>query len=209
MPENRNIHLITTSDDGNIIAAADRKTITVFDLTDGRKFELPKRDSLATAIKITKNELIAVYSDLTFIEYDLKRKEYTQFSRQLNKPVEWSKRNLTIQNISADSTNSDIIYLHDTSGLIILDKSKDAKENISPEKQSFKSAKLDNSFDSNSSSSSNSKCKSGAFTFIDRANLVLFFSEISQNQLVSVEMNQIALEDKLPPALKIKKFAAA
>lgn len=57
------------------------------------------------------------------MEYNVRKRHFTQFSRQFENS-EWKSRSYPIRNITFDPRVENIIILHDDSSIIIVDKEK-------------------------------------------------------------------------------------
>ena len=200
---------MTTSNNIDYLAIGHTKGVSIYNIKQDITLDLPQHACNATAFDIKGNNIIVMYSDLSLIEYDIVKKEYTSFCRSLefNMPHDWFKRNLPIQKISYDDLNSDIIYLQDAYNLIIINKLKVSSSR--PEKRPVKITKLDNGFNNKSNSNSDTNCESDSFTFIARSNIILYYASIKDANVLSIEVNPLTIEDKLPPVLKTKKFGAS
>ncbi|RZC36716.1 cirhin, partial [Asbolus verrucosus] len=66
------------------------------------------------------------YSNSSIIEFDLKKRELTKFSRSLTKnlPKQWTLRSSIIRSITFDPRVDHIIILHDDDSVIVIDKNK-------------------------------------------------------------------------------------
>lgn len=67
---------------------------------------------------------------LKVVEYNLMRRQYTEFSNQLQSriPSQWLARPYPITNITFDEGNDNIIILHDDTTVYVINKNKDCTE---------------------------------------------------------------------------------
>ncbi|KAJ8927588.1 hypothetical protein NQ314_019933 [Rhamnusium bicolor] len=126
------VTFLTTSSCGNYIIAGDASSnIAIFMFKKHQWInycKLPKYQHPPTALAVHPSTLCAIiaYSDSKIIEYDIKKKRFTPFSRYLetNVPVQWKSRSYPIRNITFDPRVDNIIILHDDSSIIIVNKEK-------------------------------------------------------------------------------------
>uniref|UniRef100_A0A3Q3VKZ8 Uncharacterized protein n=1 Tax=Mola mola TaxID=94237 RepID=A0A3Q3VKZ8_MOLML len=124
------VHLLCASEDGKWLAAATTDcAIHVYNL---HKLKLhctvPVHRSCPTAIAIhpTTSNLVAVYADQQIFEYSLVQKEYTEWSRKLQKQglhSLWLERDTPVTHISFSPKNPAHIFLHDMFMICIIDQS--------------------------------------------------------------------------------------
>lgn len=123
------VHLLSPSDDGRWLATANTDCeIHVYNL---HKLKLhctvPVYSSCPTAIAIhpTSSNLVAVHADQQVFEYSLVQKEYTDWSRALQKqglhPL-WLQRDTPITHITFNPRNPAHIILQDTFMFCIVDQ---------------------------------------------------------------------------------------
>ncbi|MEQ2196378.1 hypothetical protein XENOCAPTIV_023253, partial [Xenoophorus captivus] len=124
------IHILSPSEDGQWLATANTGCeIHVFNL---RKMKLhcsvPAYSSCPTAVFIhpTSCNLVSVHADQQIFEFSLKQKEYTKWSRQLQRqglhPL-WLQRDTPITRVTFNPKNPAHIVLHDTFMFCIIDQS--------------------------------------------------------------------------------------
>ncbi|KAK2841753.1 hypothetical protein Q5P01_011953 [Channa striata] len=124
------VHLLSTSKDGKWLATANTDgEIHVYNL-EKRKLHctVPVYSSCPTALAIhpVSSNLIAVHADQQIFEYSLVRKEYTEWSRKLQKQglhSLWLQRDTPITHVAFNPRNPAHIILHDTFMFCIIDQS--------------------------------------------------------------------------------------
>ncbi|XP_074029648.1 UTP4 small subunit processome component l(3)72Dn [Leptinotarsa decemlineata] len=152
--------------------------------------KLPKYKCPPTAMAVhpTMLYLIIAYSDNKIIEYDIRKKQLTQFSRQQN---EVKSRGYPFRNITFDPRAEHIIILHDDSSITIINKQKNSAENKS------KIAKVDGSEKSELSIQTVKKYKH-----------LVHLEWLGEDEMIAVEVNPIALIEQLPPAFSENTFGS-
>uniref|UniRef100_A0A8C4HJT4 UTP4 small subunit processome component n=1 Tax=Dicentrarchus labrax TaxID=13489 RepID=A0A8C4HJT4_DICLA len=128
--ESRPVHLLFASEDGKWLAAANADCeIHVYNL---HKLKLhctvPVHSSCPTAIAIhpVTSNLVVVHADQQIFEYSLMQKEYTEWSRKLQKQglhSLWLERDTPVTHISYSPKNPAHIFLHDMFMFCIIDQS--------------------------------------------------------------------------------------
>ncbi|XP_008410766.1 U3 small nucleolar RNA-associated protein 4 homolog [Poecilia reticulata] len=124
------IHILSPSEDGQWLATANTDCeIHVFNL---RKMKLhcsvPAYSSCPTAVSIhpTSGNLVSVHADQQIFEFSLKQKEYSEWSRQLQRqglhPL-WLQRDTPVTQITFNPNNPAHIMLHDVFMFCIIDQS--------------------------------------------------------------------------------------
>ncbi|KAK2586925.1 hypothetical protein KPH14_009855 [Odynerus spinipes] len=206
-----NVSLVCFSPDSKYLICADRQgSIAVYkvdkDLTREslQPWQLPKYSCPPTAMAVQKDtlNLVIVYSDHKIVEYNIVRKQYTQFSNNLQSrlPKQWLARPFPITNITFDPHNENIIIMHDDSTVYVINK-----KNELPEKEAkiSKRENGDTTEDSNSALSSQSQ---HAFKVAKKYKHLVYLNWLNDEEMVAVEVDPIALIEKLPPTLKQKWF---
>ncbi|XP_068579098.1 U3 small nucleolar RNA-associated protein 4 homolog [Cebidichthys violaceus] len=124
------VHLLFASEDGKWLATANTDCeIHVYGL-DGLKLHcsVPVYGSCPTAIAIhpTTSNLVVVHADQQIFEYSLVQKEYTEWSRRLQKqglhPL-WLERDTPVTHVAFNPTNPAHVILHDVFMFCIVDQS--------------------------------------------------------------------------------------
>ncbi|KAG7200412.1 hypothetical protein KM043_017865 [Ampulex compressa] len=165
---------------------------------------LPKYSCPPTAMAVQKNtlNLVVVYADHKIIEYNIPRKQYTQFSNNLQSrlPKQWLARQFPIANIIFDPHNENIIIMHDDSSVYVINKAFEL-----PEKEA-KITKRDNGDVTEDSNSALSLQSQHAFQVVKKYKHLVYLYWLNDDEIVAVEVNPTALTEKLPPTLKQKWF---
>ncbi|XP_069701427.1 U3 small nucleolar RNA-associated protein 4 homolog isoform X2 [Periplaneta americana] len=207
------VHLLTISQDGQFIVAGDHKSnIAVWTTSNWKHYcSLPRYKCAPTALAVQPqtNVLVIVYSDHKIVEYSLSSRKYTSFSRGLDNrhPVQWLSRNYAVNNILFDSSNQSIIMLQDDNTICVINKNKELPlvEAKIPRIGSPKS--MSDSMDS-SHVHPRITDPQHAFHVIKKYKHLVHLGWLSDDELVAVEVSPSALTEKLPPALKVKRFGA-
>ncbi|KAI4486585.1 hypothetical protein M0804_005955 [Polistes exclamans] len=206
-----NVNLVCFSPDNKYLICSDRQgSIAVYivngDLTQEslQPWRLPSYSCPPTAMAVHKDtlNLVIVYSDHKIVEYNLIKKQYTQFSNNLQSriPKQWLARPFPIINICFDPYNENIIIMHDDSNVYIINK-----ENESLEKEA-KIPKCENEDTTEDSSSALSSQSQHAFKVAKKYKHLVYLNWLNDQEMVAVEVNPMALLEKLPPPLKQKWF---
>ncbi|XP_014474732.1 PREDICTED: cirhin [Dinoponera quadriceps] len=210
-----NVGLVCFSPDSKYLVCADRQCrIAIYFIGDGvapeslKAWQLPKYSCPPTAMAVRKEtlNLVIVYSDHKIVEYNIPRRQYTEFSNNLQSrlPKQWLARQYPIMNIIFDPHNENIIIMQDDSGMYVINKNSESP----PEKERKKILRRENgecTEDSNSMSMSSWQVQH-AFRVIKKYKHLVYLNWLNDEELVSVEVNPISLAEKLPPTLKQKFF---
>ncbi|XP_043677473.1 U3 small nucleolar RNA-associated protein 4 homolog [Vespula pensylvanica] len=207
-----NVSLVCFSPDSKYLICADRQSSIAIYKVDGdltreslQPWQLPKYSCPPTAMAVQKStlNLVVVYSDHKIVEYNIPRKQYTQFSNNLQSriPKQWLARPFPIINICFDSYNENIIIMHDDSTVYIINKANEL-----PEKEA-KIPKCENGDITEDSSSALSLQSQHAFKVAKKYKHLVYLNWLNNEEMVAVEVNPIALTEKLPPTLKQKWFS--
>ncbi|XP_077372465.1 U3 small nucleolar RNA-associated protein 4 homolog [Festucalex cinctus] len=199
------IHLLHASDDGNWLVTANTGCeIHVYNL---QKFKLhctvPVYGSCPTAVAIhpTTRNLITVHADQQIFEFSLVQKEYTDWSRKLQKqglhPL-WLQRDMPITHVTFNPKNSAHILLHDTFMFCIIDKSLPL-----PEAKS----QLSNQMTLRSLPESERLRHSHSFKICKTFQPILSLTLLDDQSLVVVERPLLEIQSQLPAPVRQKKFA--
>ncbi|KAJ9599196.1 hypothetical protein L9F63_010327, partial [Diploptera punctata] len=118
------VHLLTVSQDGKYIVAADHQSnIVVWTLGDLKhQCSLPRYKCQPTALAVATNILLVVYSDNKIVEYNMRQCKYTDNRHQ----VHCLSRGLAVYNIHLFPTND--ILLCQENGITIIKKNKELPE---------------------------------------------------------------------------------
>ncbi|KAJ9595879.1 hypothetical protein L9F63_012938, partial [Diploptera punctata] len=205
------VHLLTVSQDGKYVVAADHQSnIVVWTLSDLKHHcSLPRYSCAPTALAVhpTTDVLVVVYSDHKIVEYNLVQCKYTEFSRQLDKrhPMQWLSRGLAVNNISFDHINEDIILLQHDNAISVINKNKELPE------AEAKIPRIDSPHSTSDSlegsrSHPRTSTPENAFHVIKKYKHLVHFECLSDDELVAVEVSRLKLTENLPPPLKQKRF---
>lgn len=199
------VHLLAPSDDGKWLATANTDCeVHVYNLNKLKLHcTVPIYSSCPTAIAIhpTTSNLVIVHADQQVFEFSLGQKEYTDWSRKLQKqglhPL-WLERDTPITHITFNRKNPAHIILHDVFMLCVIDQSlplPDAKTQFYnqmtlrglPEPERVR--------------------HSHAFKICKTFQHVLCVSSMEDQSLVVVERPLLDIMSQLPPPVRQKKFA--
>ncbi|XP_019733798.1 U3 small nucleolar RNA-associated protein 4 homolog [Hippocampus comes] len=199
------VHLLHASDDGNWLVTANTGfEIHVYNL---QKLKLhctvPVYSSCPTALAInpTTRNLITAHADQQIFEFSLVQKEYTDWSRKLQKqglhPL-WLQRDTPITHVTFNPKNSAHILLHDVFMFCIVDKSLPL-----PEARS----QLSNQMTLRSLPESERMRHSHAFKICKTFQYLLSLTLLDDQSLVVVERPLTDIQSQLPAPVRQKKFA--
>ncbi|KAK5868088.1 hypothetical protein PBY51_012530 [Eleginops maclovinus] len=199
------IHLLCVSEDGKWLATANTDCeIHVFNL-DKLKLHctVPVYSSCPTAIAIhpTHSNLVVVHADQQIFEYSLVHKEYTEWSRKLQKQglhSLWMERDTPVTHVTFSSKNAAHIILHDTFMFCIIDQSLPL-----PEAKTL----LYNQMTLRSLPESERIMHSHAFKICKNFQHLLCLRLLDDNSLVVVERPLLDIMSQLPAPVRQKKFA--
>ncbi|XP_070828362.1 U3 small nucleolar RNA-associated protein 4 homolog [Chaetodon trifascialis] len=199
------VHLLCTSDDGKWLATANTDCeIHVYNL---HKLKLhctvPVYGSCPTAIAIhpTTNNLVVAHADQQIFEYSLDQKEYTEWSRNLQKqglhPL-WLQRDTPVTHITFSPRNPAHIFLHDTFMFCIIDQSLPL-----PEAKTM----FYNQMTLRSLPEQERIRHSHAFKICKNFQHILCVTLLEDHSLVVVERPLLDIMSQLPAPVRQKKFA--
>ncbi|CAL8357813.1 unnamed protein product [Lota lota] len=199
------VHLMSTSDDGQWLATANSDCeVHVYNL---RKLKyhctVPVYSSCPSAMAIhpTGSNLVMVHADQKIFEYSLVQKEYTEWSRTLQKKglhSSWLNRATPVTNVSFSARNPNYIILHDMHMFCIIDKSLPLPE---------KGSDLCNQSHL-CSMTENARIKdSHAFKICELFKNLLCVGLLEDHSLVVVERPLLDITTRLPAPVRQKKFA--
>ncbi|XP_077568215.1 U3 small nucleolar RNA-associated protein 4 homolog [Stigmatopora nigra] len=199
------VHLLHVSEDSKWLVAANTGCeVHVFNLKK-RKLHcsVPVYSSCPTAVAIhpTTKTLVTVHADQQIFEFSLVQKEYTEWSRKLQKkglhPV-WLHRDTPITHVTFNPRNSAHILLHDAFMFCIIDKSLPL-----PESKSL----LSNQMTLRSLPESERIRHSHSFKICKSFQHLLSLTQLEDQSLVVVERPLLDIQSQLPPPVRQKKFA--
>ncbi|XP_054633681.1 U3 small nucleolar RNA-associated protein 4 homolog isoform X2 [Dunckerocampus dactyliophorus] len=199
------VHLLYASDDGKWLTTANAGCeVHVYNL---QKMKLhctvPVYSSCPTALAIhpTTQNLIMVHADQQIFEFSLKQKEYTEWSRKLQKqglhPL-WLKRDTPITHVTFNPKNTAHILLHDTFMFCLLDKSLPLPDTKS---------QLSNQMTLRSLPESERIKHSHSFKICKTFQPLLCATLLDDQSLVVVERPLQDILSQLPAPVRQKKFA--
>uniref|UniRef100_A0AAQ5WWX1 Anaphase-promoting complex subunit 4 WD40 domain-containing protein n=1 Tax=Amphiprion ocellaris TaxID=80972 RepID=A0AAQ5WWX1_AMPOC len=155
----------------------------------------------AVAIHPTTNNLISVHADQQIFEFSLQQKEYTEWSRKLQKQGLhglWLKRDTPVTSVGFNPKNPTHIILNDTFMFCIIDQSLPLPES---------STILYNQMTLRSLPAPERTRQSHAFKICKNFQHVLSMSLLDDLSLVVVERPLLDVMAQLPPPVRQKKFA--
>lgn len=199
------VHLLSPSEDGKWLAVANTNCeIHVYNLNKMKLHcSVPVYSSCPTALSIhpVSGCLLSVHADQQMFEFSLLQREYTQWSRSLQKqglhPL-WLKRDTPVTHIAFNPKNPAHIILHDTFMFCIIDQSLPL-----PHAQ----MNLHNQMTLRSLPESERSRQSHAFKICKTFQHLLAVSLLEDLSLVVVERPWLDIMSQLPAPVKQKKFA--
>lgn len=202
------IRMLAVSSDFEYVIASDLDSNIVVWQQEKVYAKLPRYACPITALAVhpTTNELVIVYADHKIMEYSLKKRKYTKFSKGLQDqlPKQWLSRSFPVQNITFDERNDNIIILHDDNTIFVINKEKEFPE------VEAKIPRLGPFIEENSTENSNqhpfSRTPQHAFHVIKKYKHLVYFGSLCKGEMVAVEVSPVKLTEKLPPTLKQKRF---
>uniref|UniRef100_A0A8C8CAI2 Cirhin n=1 Tax=Oncorhynchus tshawytscha TaxID=74940 RepID=A0A8C8CAI2_ONCTS len=199
------IHLMTTSGDGKWLAAANSDCeIHVYNL---QKLKLhcivPVYGSCPSAMGIhpTTNNMTVVHADQQLFEYSIVEKQYTDWSRKLQKQGlhnVWLDRDTPVTHVTFNSKNPNQVVLHDMHMFCIIDQSLPLPD----QKTQFY-----NQMTLRSLSEQERPSHLHAFKICKTFQDLLCVSLLDDQSLVVVERPLLAITSQLPAPVRQKKFA--
>lgn len=199
------VHLMSASDDGKWLATANSDCeVHVYNLS---KLEyhctVPVYNSCPSAMAIhpTGSNLVMVHADHQIFEYSLEQKEYTEWSRTLQREglhSSWLNRATPVTHVSFSGRNPDHMILHDVNMFCIIDKSLPLPE---------KSSDLYNQNSLRSMEEQTRIKHSHAFKICELFKNLLCVGLLEDHSLVAVERPLLDITTRLPAPVRQKKFA--
>ncbi|XP_015116456.1 U3 small nucleolar RNA-associated protein 4 homolog [Diachasma alloeum] len=206
----KNIGLMCFSPDNEFLICGDLEGRVVSylvqecDAEEPEFWVLPSYECPATAMAVQQesNNLVIVYADHKIVEYNLSRRQYTEFSNNLQTriPNHWLTRSFPIVNITFNPNDQNVIILHDDTTVYVVQKNRFSDGGTKIAKT------VNNEEDSNSTSSSQGQY---VFQVIKKYKHLVHLEWLKNGELIAVEVNPISFTEKLPPALKQKSFASS
>ncbi|KAF1387125.1 hypothetical protein PFLUV_G00102020 [Perca fluviatilis] len=199
------VHLLFASEDGKWLATANADCeIHVYNL-DKLKLHctVPVYSSCPTAIAInpTTSNLVAVHADQQIFEFSLVQKEYTEWSRKLQKQglhSLWLERDTPITRVAFNPKNPAHIILHDMFMFCIIDQSLPLPEAKTP---------FYNQMTLRSLPEPQRLVHSHAFKICKNFQHLMCVSLLEDHSLVVVERPLLNITSQLPAPVRQKKFA--
>uniref|UniRef100_A0A8C6UT37 UTP4 small subunit processome component n=1 Tax=Neogobius melanostomus TaxID=47308 RepID=A0A8C6UT37_9GOBI len=199
------VHLLAPSEDGKWLAAANANCeVHVYNI---KRLKLhctvPVYSSCPTAIAIhpTTSNLVVVHADKQVFEFSIGQKEYTDWSRKLQKqglhPL-WLERDTPITHISFNSKNPAHIIMHDVYMLCIIDQSLPLPD---PKTRFYNQMTL------RGLTETERVRHRHAFKICKSFQDVLCVSSLEDQSLVVVERPWLDIMSQLPDPIRQKKFA--
>ncbi|XP_012274554.1 U3 small nucleolar RNA-associated protein 4 homolog isoform X1 [Orussus abietinus] len=206
-----NIGLMCFSpDSGYLLCADQRSRIVVYKIDRELSTEsiqswyLPKYNCAPTAIAVQKStlNLVIVYSDHKILEYNIPKRQFTEFSNNLESrlPHQWLARPFPVTNVTFDPNNENVIILHDDTTVYVIDKNKSLPRNEA------KIPKLENGESTEDSSSGSYSQSQHAFHMAKKYKHLVHLAWLNDSEMVAVEVDPTSLIEKLPPTLKQKYY---
>ncbi|KAA8590602.1 hypothetical protein FQN60_014536 [Etheostoma spectabile] len=183
------VHLLFASEDGKWLATANT--------------DFPVYSSCPTAIAIhpTTSNLVAVHADQQIFEFSLVHKEYTEWSRKLQKQglhSLWLERDTPITHVTFNPKNPAHIILHDMFMFCIIDQSLPLPEAKTP---------FYNQMTLRSLPEPQRMVHSHAFKICKNFQHLMCVSLLEDQSLVVVERPLLNIMAQLPAPVRQKKFA--
>uniref|UniRef100_A0A8C7Q326 UTP4 small subunit processome component n=1 Tax=Oncorhynchus mykiss TaxID=8022 RepID=A0A8C7Q326_ONCMY len=197
------IHLMTTSVDGKWLAAANSDSahgpVLVFQL----HCIVPVYGSCPSAMGIhpTTNNMTVVHADQQLFEYSIVEKQYTDWSRKLQKQGlhnVWLDRDTPVTHVTFNPKNPNQVVLHDMHMFCIIDQSLPLPD----QKTQFY-----NQMTLRSLSEQERPSHLHAFKICKTFQDLLCVSLLDDQSLVVVERPLLAITSQLPAPVRQKKFA--
>lgn len=199
------VHLLCASEDGKWLATANTDCeIHVYNLHKLKiHCTVPVYSSCPTAIAIhpTTSNLVMVHADQQIFEYSLVQKEYTEWSRKLQKQglhSLWLDRDTPITHVTFSPTNPAHIFLHDMFMFCIIDQNLPL-----PEAKTV----LYNQMTLRSLPEQERIRHSHAFKICKNFQHLMCVSLLEDRSLVVVERPLLDIMSNLPAPVRQKKFA--
>lgn len=199
------VHLLSPSDDGQWLASANTSCeVHVYNLHQLKiHCTIPVYNSCPTAIAINpaSSNLVIVHADQQIFEYSLLHKEYTEWSRRLQKtgvhPL-WLARDTPVTHVGFSRKNPAHILMHDAFMFCIIDQTLPL-----PEAKTM----LYNQMTLRSLPEPERGRQSHAFKICKKFQHLMHVSLLEDQSLVVVERPLVEIMSQLPAPVRQKKFA--
>ncbi|XP_068459150.1 U3 small nucleolar RNA-associated protein 4 homolog [Clinocottus analis] len=199
------VHLLSASEDGRWLATANTDCeVQVYDLHELKLHcSVPVHASCPTAIAIhpTTSSLVVVHADQQLFEYSLVQKEYTAWSRRLQKRglhSVWLQRDTPVTHVAFNPKHPAHILLHDTFMFCVIDQSLPL-----PEAKNL----LYNQMTLRSLPEPERILQSHAFKICKSFKHLMCVRLLEDQSLVVVERPLLDITSQLPAPVRQKKFA--
>ncbi|XP_069385015.1 U3 small nucleolar RNA-associated protein 4 homolog [Paralichthys olivaceus] len=199
------VHLLSASEDGKWLATANTDCeVHVYNLCKLKLHcTVPVYGSCPTALAVNPvtSNLVTVHADQQIFEFSLVQKEYTEWSRKLQKQglhSLWLERDTPVTHVTFNPRNPDHIILHDTYMFCIIDQSLPLPEAKTP---------LYNQMMLRSLPEAERIRHSHAFKICKNFKHLLCVSLLEDLSLVVVERPLLDIVSQLPAPVRQKKFA--
>ncbi|KAM4722233.1 U3 small nucleolar RNA-associated protein 4 homolog [Rhinophrynus dorsalis] len=198
------VHLMAVSADGSHLAVASPSSqIDVYNMKNLKhECSVPRYNSPPTAIGIhpSNKNLVIAYADQQMLEFNIARKQYTEWSRralQHGLHRDWLERDTPILGISFNPSRPEDILMNDTYMFCVLDKSLPLPDDKTP---------LLNQKTLKQLSVKARRSQAHAFKITKKYQPLLFMDLLDGGELVVVERPLSDIQTQLPPPMKQKKF---
>ncbi|XP_066570077.1 U3 small nucleolar RNA-associated protein 4 homolog isoform X1 [Amia ocellicauda] len=198
------IHLLAASADGKWLATASKGCdIHVYNVQKMKYHcTVPLYNSLPSAMAIhpKTNNLVVVHADQQMFEYSIVEKQYTDWSRKLQKEGLhrlWIERDTPITHVTFNPRNPSQFILHDMYMFCIIDQSQPLPDN---------KTQLYNQLTLKSLAGDVRQSKTHAFKICKKFQPLLHVSLLEDDWLLVVERPLVAISTQLPPPIRQKKF---
>lgn len=199
------VHLMCPSEDGQWLATANSQCeVHVYSLSRLKLHcTVPVYSSCPTAMGIhpTTNNLVIAHADAQIFEYSITQKEYTDWSRKLQRQglhQLWLERDTPIMHVTFNPRNPSHIVLHDAYMFCVIDQSLPL-----PNQRD----QLHNQLTLRSLPEQDRARQSHAFKICKTFQHLLCVSMLEDNSLVVVERPLLDINAQLPAPVRQKKFA--
>ncbi|XP_023682827.2 U3 small nucleolar RNA-associated protein 4 homolog [Paramormyrops kingsleyae] len=199
------MHLLVASADGRWLAAANRACeVHVYNVRSRKPHCIvPLYGSCPTAMAIhpSTNNLLMVHADQLIFEYSIEEKQYTDWSRRVQKEGLhrlWLERDTPVTGVTFNPSNASQFLLHDTYMFCIVDQRLPLPD---------QKAQLYNQLTLKSLSEQDRKSYSHAFKFCKKYQPLLCVSVLEDQSVVVVERPLLDIATQLPAPVRQKKFA--
>ncbi|XP_066541220.1 U3 small nucleolar RNA-associated protein 4 homolog [Hoplias malabaricus] len=199
------VHLLAVSEDGKWLASANSDhVVEVYNLKKMKsRCTVPVYSSGVSAIAIhpTTNNLFMVHVDRQIFEFSIEEKQYTDWSRMLQKDglhVKWLERETPVTNVTFNPKNPAHVILHDAYMFCIIDQTLPLPDQTS---------QFYNQLTLRSLPEKERKKHAHAFKVSKTYKDLLLVDLMEDQSLVVVERPLLDIVAQLPAPVKQKKFA--